>query len=60
MPLNLSIHSNIRDYELYIEESPDFIEGLASHSQACFVVDENVWDAIKKESDISEFVNIQW
>jgi 3-dehydroquinate synthase len=43
MPVNLSIHSNIRDYEAIIEETPDFIATLADHPQACYVIDENVW-----------------
>jgi hypothetical protein len=43
MPVNLSIPSNIRDYEAIIEETPDFIETLADHPQACYVIDENVW-----------------
>lgn len=48
MPVTLSIHSNIRDYEAYIEETPDFIEKLGTHPQSCFVVDENVWNIYAK------------
>ncbi len=43
MSVNLSIHSNIRDYEVYMEQSPDFVDALASYPQACFAIDENVW-----------------
>ncbi len=43
MPVTLPIHSNIRDYEVFIEESSEFINTLAATPQAVFVVDENVW-----------------
>jgi 3-dehydroquinate synthase len=43
MPVNLSIHSNIRDYTVSFEEHADFIDELAQHPLACFVIDENVW-----------------
>lgn len=43
MSLKLSIHSNIRDYEVTFEETDAFIASLAKHSQSCFIVDENVW-----------------
>jgi 3-dehydroquinate synthase len=41
--MKLSIHSNIRDYEAMFEETDAFIDSLAKHSQACFVVDDSVW-----------------
>jgi 3-dehydroquinate synthase len=41
--VSLVVPSRIRDYEARLEEGPDFLAGLASHQQACFVVDENVW-----------------
>jgi 3-dehydroquinate synthase len=41
--MNLSIHSNIRDYEVVFEESDAFIDSLSKHSQSCFVLDDNVW-----------------
>ena len=41
--MKLSIHSNIRDYEAVFEETDAFIDSLSKHSQACFVVDDNVW-----------------
>src|SRR5258706_11094859 len=41
--MKLSIHSNIRDYEVVFEETDTFIDSLSKHSQACFIVDENVW-----------------
>jgi len=44
MPVSFSIHSNIRDYDVHIQPTPDFIGELAHLSQACFVVDENVWN----------------
>jgi 3-dehydroquinate synthase len=43
VPVSFSVHSNIRDYDVYVQHSPDFIGELAHHPQACFVVDENVW-----------------
>jgi 3-dehydroquinate synthase len=44
MPVKIPVHSNIRDYEALIEETPDFIDTLAAYPQACFVIDENVWN----------------
>jgi 3-dehydroquinate synthase len=48
MPVTLSVHSNIRDYEAVVEESAGFIEALAAHPQAVFVIDENVWNIYSK------------
>jgi 3-dehydroquinate synthase len=49
MPVSrFEIHSNIRDYEAIIEDAPDFIQSLATLPQACFVVDENVWNIYAK------------
>jgi 3-dehydroquinate synthase len=42
--VNFSVDSNIRGYDVLMESSPDFIGQLAQHPQACFVVDENVWN----------------
>ena len=44
MSVSFSVHSNIRDYDVYVQPSPDFIGELALYPQACFVVDENVWN----------------
>ncbi|MBC7875881.1 MAG: 3-dehydroquinate synthase [Anaerolineales bacterium] len=44
MSMNFSVQSNIRNYDVLIESDPDFIEQLAQSPQACFVVDENVWN----------------
>lgn len=44
MSMNFSVHSNIRDYDVLVQPSPDFIGELTQYSQACFVVDENVWN----------------
>ena len=41
--MNFSVHSNIRDYDVFIQSTPDFLHELAGQAQACFVVDENVW-----------------
>jgi 3-dehydroquinate synthase len=41
--LSYSVHSNIRDYEVYIQQSPDFLHDLALIKNACFIIDENVW-----------------
>lgn len=46
--MTFSIRSNIRNYEVFIEETPDFIESLARHPQAVFVIDENVWNIYSK------------
>lgn len=48
MPVTLSIHSNIRDYEALVEETPNFIDELSAYPQACFVIDKNVWDIYAK------------
>ena len=42
--MNFSIHSNIRDYDVNIQSNSEFIGDLAHHPQACFIVDENVWN----------------
>jgi len=39
----LSVASNIHYYEVIVEESPNFIEILASYPQAVYIIDENVW-----------------
>lgn len=44
MPVSFSIQSNIHDYDVFVEQTPEFIETLAVHPQACFVVDKNVWN----------------
>lgn len=41
--MNLSIHSNIRDYTASFEDQAVFIDELAQRPMACFVIDENVW-----------------
>jgi 3-dehydroquinate synthase len=41
--VNLSIHSNIRDYTVSFEDQAGFIDDLAKHPLACFVIDENIW-----------------
>jgi 3-dehydroquinate synthase len=42
--MKLSIHSNIRDYEVIFEETESFIDLLAKSPQSCFVVDNTVWE----------------
>ena len=44
MSMNFTVQSNIRDYDVLIQPTPDFISQLTQHPQACFVVDENVWN----------------
>lgn len=48
MSLRLSIHSNIRNYDVLIEESPQFIDLLSTYPNSCFIVDENVWNIYAK------------
>jgi len=43
MPVALAVHSKIRDYTASFEDQAGFIDDLARHPLACFVVDENVW-----------------
>jgi len=43
MSLGFSIHSNIHDYDVFIEQTPEFIDNLTALPLTCFVVDENVW-----------------
>lgn len=44
MSMNFTVQSNIRNYDVFIQPTPDFIVQLAQYPQACFVVDENVWN----------------
>lgn len=46
--MNISIHSNIHDYQAILEQSPDFIDELCVYPHASYVVDENVWNIYKK------------
>ena len=48
MHISYSIHSNIHDYEVSIEETPDFINALVIKEKSCFVIDENVWKIYRK------------
>jgi 3-dehydroquinate synthase len=43
MSVNLSIHSNIRDYAVIFEDNSRFIADLARYPLAYFVIDQNVW-----------------
>lgn len=44
MSMNFTVQSNIHNYDVLIQSSPNFISKLAQHPQTCFVVDENVWN----------------
>jgi 3-dehydroquinate synthase len=44
VPLSFSVHSNIRDYEVYFQQSHDFLNEFSILKNVCFVIDENVWD----------------
>jgi 3-dehydroquinate synthase len=48
MPVSIPIHSNIRDYQVTFQETPDFVNDLAALPGACHVVDENVWKLYAK------------
>jgi 3-dehydroquinate synthase len=39
----VKIHSNIHDYSVHCAETADFLHGLRSLANRCFVVDANVW-----------------
>jgi 3-dehydroquinate synthase len=41
--MSLLVHSSLHDYEVRLEETPDFIAPLATEPHACYAVDENVW-----------------
>ena len=43
MPLSFTVHSNIRDYDVYIQRSTGFLSELARTQNTCFAIDENVW-----------------
>jgi 3-dehydroquinate synthase len=45
--MKLSISSNIHDYQVTIEHSPDFFNDLCNIPSRCFIVDENVWTLYK-------------
>jgi 3-dehydroquinate synthase len=44
MSLNFSVHSNIHNYDVLMESSPDFVNQLAKYPHPCFVIDETVWN----------------
>jgi 3-dehydroquinate synthase len=44
VPVKLSIRSNIHDYSVFFENDGRFVDELARIPQACFVIDENVWN----------------
>ncbi len=48
MSINFSVQSNVHNYEVFIERTPDFIDALCKIPQATFVIDENVWNIYKK------------
>ena len=58
MSVSFSVESNIHNYYVFIQHDSDFIGNLARHPQACFVVDENVWnlysESLFKDFPISE------
>ncbi len=58
MPVNLTIHSNIHDYDVFFEDSPDFIQHLAIQPNSCYIVDENVW-TIYQETLLSVLPKIE-
>jgi len=41
--MKLSIHSQIRDYEVIFEKTDNFINTLSMHPHAYFAVDDSVW-----------------
>lgn len=43
MSMNFKVQSNIRNYDVLIQSTSDFVAELAQRPQTCFVVDENVW-----------------
>jgi 3-dehydroquinate synthase len=44
MPVSqFTIHSRIRDYDVLVEDSADFIDALIHGPRSCLIVDENVW-----------------
>lgn len=43
MSMSFTVQSNIRNYDVFIQPTPDFIFQLAQQPRTCFVVDENVW-----------------
>jgi len=43
MSTHIKIHSKIKDYDVYFEETSQFIDDWAANTTTCFIVDENVW-----------------
>lgn len=60
MSLSFPVHSNIHDYDVYIHDLDAFMYDLAHVQNACFVIDENVWnlyrDTLLKELPISDTI----
>ncbi len=51
MHLNtLSIHSNLRPYQVHFEQNSQFFQHLSTLSPAVFVVDEQVWELYKENA----------
>jgi 3-dehydroquinate synthase len=44
MSISFTVQSSIHNYDVFVQSTPDFISQLAQHPQACFVIDENVWN----------------
>ena len=40
----ITIHSNIRDYEVAFTDMADVLQGFHAVAQRCYVVDSNVWE----------------
>jgi len=42
--VSIKIKSNIRDYEVFFCESPDFLNEFNKYEPHCYVIDETVWN----------------
>lgn len=47
--MNITVKSNIRDYEVFFEDSFAFIEHLQNAHDPIFIIDENVYSLYKKK-----------
>ena len=49
----LTVKSNIRDYNVFFENKPDFLDKLAQKENTIFIADKNVWN-LHKETTLSK------
>jgi 3-dehydroquinate synthase len=43
MPVTMTIRSRLRDYDIVMDESVEFLKSLEQFAHRCYVIDANVW-----------------